>query len=102
MYTRYYDSYPSDSRHKQNTGEVINNTPEEIADIKPDPPQNNSALASSDGSSSTASLLPFGGGSGFKGDDILLIAILLLVMSESRDDGIMPLILGYLLLGNGF
>ena len=92
MYTRYYDTYPAPTKEDV---KLSNDTPAETAgglaentDVSKD-------------TSSTASVFPFGGLGGFKGDDILLIALLFLVMSESREDNIMPLILGYLLLGGG-
>ena len=89
MYTRYYDTYPAPAKEETNT---VNDTHTEKSSGEETTPVPSDSF-------STASALPFGGLGGFKGDDILLIALLFLVMSESRDDNIMPLILGYLLLG---
>ena len=83
MYTRYYDTYPSQSENKDTPKEAT----QEIAQNEPQ--------------IKTASILPFGNSGGFKSDDILLVAILLLILNECKDDNIMPIILGYILLGGG-
>lgn len=114
MYTRYYDTYPAKqsssrpAKQQQESADALteaqslplneggSSEPEEIK--KPQ----EAAVQLAD-TTEVASLLPFKGGIGdMKLDDLLLIAVLLLIVSESKDDFIMPLILGYLLLGGIF
>lgn len=98
MYMRYYDSYPALSGRthpkkeppapKEPVAVVKNDLPEEIEitdEVKKEFP---AEIASRRG------LLQ-----SIQADDIILIGLLILLLSES-DDIIMPLIIGYLLLGD--
>ena len=89
MYTRYYDGYTrrNDIAVTDNAKEDTHEVQNEIANIE-------------EPESAVAAALPFGLPLGLKTDDIILIAVLFLVASESGDDFILPLILGYLLLSN--
>ena len=112
MYTRYYDSYPA-GQSACRRGK--NNEPEEpqISCQNEESCPDSQCISDSVNTAeevSTAAISPelavakgpFGGFGNLKADDILLIAVLLLIMSESKDDFIMPLILGYLFLGEIF
>lgn len=88
MYTRYYDGYTSRSTpvcDKEEPTETVS-----VADTIPDKGHGTEIASFKN------SFLPFD----LDTDDIILIAVLFLVASESGDDFILPLILGYLLLGN--
>lgn len=94
MYTRYYDTYPSSNGNtSQNENHDIPKN-EDNQSIAPCAEEN-------EPKSQIASLLPFGNLGGFKTDDILLIAVLLLILTDCKDDNIMPIILGYILLSGG-
>lgn len=105
MYMRYYDGYPSDGlspsggeailpesayNECEQQNAVCNNieSPEEPAPAEQDCPAEVSA----------ASFLPHGIFSSMQSDDIILIALLLILLTESKDDFIMPIVIGYLLL----
>lgn len=85
MYTRYYDGYPAKIQHndeKQEHNEVtVAQTSDEknISDTK------------------IASVSPGRFGK-LNSEDILLVALLMITITESKDDFILPLILGALLL----
>ena len=88
MYTRYYDGYTR--RNVPESGNTEANETINTADV-PVLQEPKAEIASLKNS-----FLPFD----LSTDDIILIAVLFLVASESGDDFILPLILGYLLLGN--
>ncbi len=94
MYTRYYDTYPSSNSNAIQNENHDMPKKEDDQSIAP-------CSEVSEPKSQIASLLPFGNLGGFKTDDILLIAVLLLILSDCKDDNIMPIILGYILLGGG-
>ncbi len=85
MYTRYYDGYTE--RNTSNIQQIKEEKEENIvAEVEPKEEE-----------SQVASLpvnLPFN----MQADDLILIAVLFLIASESKDEFILPLILGYLLL----
>ncbi len=89
MYTRYYDGYT-----RRNDIAVTDTAPKETNEEKKE------IVSVEEPEMQVASALPFGLPAGLKADDIILIAVLFLVASESGDDFILPLILGYLLLTN--
>ena len=89
MYTRYYDGYT-----RRNNIAVTDTAPIETNE------EQNEIASAEEPEVQIASALPFGLPMGLKTDDIILIAVLFLVASESGDDFILPLILGYLLLSN--
>jgi len=93
MYTRYYDGYTQ--RNTPNPPKEVKENPppeENIVEIEP-------ALVS-EPQSEVASVLPFKLPGNLKTDDLILLAVLFLIASESNDDFILPLILGYLLISN--
>ena len=91
MYTRYYDSYPANVPHASDN--EANSEADKCIN------EESSTINSAEAPAEIASVLPSGLFGNMKSDDILLIALLFIVATESRDDFIMPLILGALLLG---
>ena len=85
MYTRYYDSYPVETEQKAETETGPKNPPVECSPVESTP--------STQIASVPKKLL-----GGFDYEDILLIALLFITVTESKDDFILPLILGALLL----
>ena len=94
MYTRYYDSYPANVPHSSDC-EANNEAGKCTREIN----EESSSISANETHTEIASILPGGLFGNMKSDDILLIALLFIVASESKDDFIMPLILGALLLG---
>lgn len=93
MYTRYYDGYAQ--RNVQNTApEIVEAPPEEETAIEIEPTEEKEPQAE------VASALPFRLPGNLNKDDLILLAVLFLIVSESGDDFILPLILGYLLISN--
>lgn len=96
MYKRYYDGYPSDTfavNNEENNLSYDGKTEKiesEITDISD----------SESVQSATASFGKSGFFSSMQSDDVILIALLILLAAESPDDIVMPLIIGYLLLGD--
>ncbi len=87
MYTRYYDGY-TDTKPQIKEIPSEENIPCEIADSDENVPKTEVA--------SFLPKLPFN----MDADDLILIAVLFLIASESCDDFILPIILGYLLISN--
>ena len=85
MYTRYYDSYPSAIDEKT-----------ESENIPQSPPQENPSLENTHVSEIASSQKKLFGSHDF--EDLLLIALLFITVTESKDDFILPLILGAILL----
>lgn len=85
MYTRYYDSYPTETEPKIETENTIT----------PPPAENSSGK-----NISVAKIAPVGKNlfGNLSSEDLLLIALLFITVTESGDDFILPLILGALLL----
>lgn len=87
MYTRYYDGY-TDTKSQVKELPKEENIACEIAVSDETPPETDVA--------SFLPKLPFN----MDADDLILIAVLFLIASESCDDFILPIILGYLLISN--
>lgn len=116
MYQRYYDGYPvspcgpdrgetiipdtsySDSttaEHEEHSSEAV--LPENTEPVSECIPE---SQISTQEPVETQSLFNGGLLSSLQADDIILIALLIILAIESPDDIIMPLIIGYLLLGD--
>ena len=85
MYTRYYDSYPAAIEQKDKNANIGQSDPAEK------PPMENTSVAEI---ASTQKKL-FGN---LDFEDLLLIALLFITVTESKDEFILPLILGAILL----
>ena len=98
MYTRYYDGYARqpDRAYKEQSALPSESEPKAAPTTLES--ENEDISSSGEGISVASSplRLPFG----IDAEDLILIAVLLLVVAEASDDDfILPLILGYLLLG---
>lgn len=108
MYMRYYDSYPAQAGRMQPQKEPEPPSGEEVISAQtakptlPDIAQisENSIEPCSKNSNEPVQIASKKGIlSSIQLDDIILIALLIMLLSES-DDIIMPLIIGYILLGD--
>ena len=90
MYTRYYDGY------MQKPKENIDTTPNSCCE------ENTAIIPTQEKCEETSTVAAVGKGLPFnmKTDDLILIAVLILVATESSDDWLLPVILGYLLISN--
>ncbi len=87
LYTRYYDGY-TDIKPQARELPIEEEAPCEIANADENAPKSEVA--------SFLPKLPFN----MDADDLILIAVLFLIASESNDDFILPIILGYLIISN--
>lgn len=85
MYTRYYDGYPAQIQTESEKDDIKQPAQEEAVKCDDTPPVKVSSVAQN----------RFGG---LKSEDVLLVALLMITITESKDDFILPLILGALLL----
>lgn len=85
MYTRYYDSYPATIEPKNEN----ENTKQSLSTEKP-PTENTSVAEIASTQKKLFGNLDF--------EDLLLIALLFITVTESKDEFILPLILGAILL----
>ena len=110
MYKRYYDGYPMEAYRPDEGETIIPDNTYHSASADEDAQSADESTVSTElavgGEDSgeihaeTASNRKRGLFSSFKSDDGILIALLIILATESPDDIIMPLIIGYLLLGD--
>lgn len=93
MYTRYYDGYTTRNAQPVQTAQAA---PEPEVIQEEAPVSNEEAKTADTAVAALPINLPFN----MKTDDLILIAVLFLIASESSDEFILPLILGYLLISN--
>ena len=105
MYTRYYDGY-TQRNMQRNTNEAPEAPkPESIIQEEicqnPESSEIHTAEAAPEqNAAEVASVLPFKLPGNMKNDDLILLAVLFLILSDSNDDIILPLILGFLFISN--
>ncbi len=93
MYTRYYDGYTDRNC-------AVKTAPKEEQQVLPEAEEIKVSEESAVTSQHETSSLPFSLPFNLQSDELILLAVLFLIASESNDDFILPLILGYLLISN--
>ncbi len=93
MYTRYYDGYTDRNCPVKTVPKEEVQPPCEETELKV-------SEEACESSQHVTSALPFSLPFNLQSDDLILLAVLFLIASESNDDFILPLILGYLLISN--
>ncbi len=103
MYTRYYDGY-GQRNMPRNTAEAPTLPSEENIKEASQNSENTeihtAEAPQEQAAAEVASIVPFKLPGNMKTDDLILLAVLFLILSDSGDDIILPLILGYLFISN--
>lgn len=105
MYTRYYDGYSRRSMQPNDNDTSAAPEPESVAQEEecqnPESKEIRTAGAPAEqNAAEVASVLPFNLPGNMKTDDLILLAVLFLILSDSNDEIILPLILGFLFISN--